>query len=378
MSRNTDERLQIPGVRQTKSGYEVARMVRGSRKSKSFPADVTAAELRAAREAMDDGQTTPVKQSIAMSAMEYLKTITTKPTYAQVARHLELAIAFLGRDRAIGSITPTNIDELIDHWKQTAPLFGHHTRKQAVKGRTLDDETIRKRLGNLQRFFSAKLAAGAGNPVADCHERPAPKPPAEHGIPMLDVAKIIDAMPDYNRGRTSLSKVRARVMAFTGLDPAEIKRMKPTDLSVNGPGKPTMKYARMKGKKTAITTKRLTPAGADALRRFVAAGAWGEYNHSCVWDAIRRAAVTVGYPLGTFRPKDFRHSFLTEICRLTNGNEAIVARFAGHAPGSRMTHRYTLAMHEQIDQDVADRFVVPSLPQPATVLRMAKTKGRKS
>ena len=369
-----DPRLRLPGVRRRGAGWQVYRRVDGKQvfAPKPFPIEATAAQLIEAWELLAAGEPEAAAGSLLEKAGAYFPTIAAKPTYGQARRAIEIAILALGPNRPIASITANMIDVMIQAWVKARPIVGgKYGRKEAP--RVLAGDTIRKRLSHLQSFFNAMLPAGALNPVKACKGRPKPKPAATRGIPMGDIAKILAAMPDERDTKPgapralALGKIRATVAAYTGLDPAQIKALGPADLFLDGPA-PYFRTGRDKGDGTGVFDVELIPAGLAALEAFVAAGAWGNYAEGAVNRSAKKAAASVG--IKGFRAKDFRHSFLTEIYRLSK-DLATVARFACHCPGSPMTARYTRAAHAEIDRSVAARFIVPTIPRPATVLRIA-------
>jgi hypothetical protein len=371
----SDPRLQLRGVRRRGAGWQVYRQVRGALLTRTFPIEATAAELITAWEELaGEAPSVPAEGSLAEALTDYLPTVTAQPTYREKKRSIEIALAVFGSERAATSITANEIARLVNAWRTSAPLVGQH---HVPAPRVLAGDTILKRLAHLTRFFDVILPAGAPNPVRLCKERPKPAKATTRGIPMADVARILEAMSDYraNNVRTgrprelSLAKVRASVTAYTGLDPAQIKQLKPGDLKLDGPD-PYFKTGRDKGDGTGIHVVELTAPGVEALRAFVAAKAWGSYDANAVNTCVKRAAARVGIPLGTFRQKDLRHSFLTEIYRISR-DVATVARFACHCPGSPVTVRYTRAAHQDVDRATAARFTVPAAPAPARVLRLA-------
>jgi integrase len=343
----------------------VYRYVNGRQQTRPpLPLESTVVELVAAWEGLGGGPA-PVAGSLAEAVREYLPTISARPSAKQARAHLAIMLEALGRDRRLTSVEPGEVDRLIQHWKVTPPIRreGRSAGRPTPPGRGVSDETIRKRLAHMQTFFKVMLPKGAINPVAACTQRPRPKKPETRGIPMIDVGRILAAMPDERQHGTrraaSLAKIRAAVSAYTGLDPAQIQSLTPGDVILDGAA-PAYRVGRAKGDSVAIQVIPLTPAGVEAFRAFVEADAFGRYNPTGVNRAVKRAAASIGIPLGTFRAKDLRHSFLTELYRLTR-DAATVARFALHSEGSPYTARYTRAAHEQVDRDAAAKFTTPAV-----------------
>ena len=372
--RKNDPRHSLKGVRWRGTNWQVYRMVRGEMQRRKLPPETTGPELMQAYENLGDVPA-PVEGSLAEAVVGYLKQITAKPTYKQIVAHLGQWLAVLGRDRAPATITAAEINEVIQTWQVTPVIFEKGQRgRPAPDG--LANDTIRKRLTSLQTCLGNVLPAGVVNPVKEC-DRPKPTPAETRGVLMSDVDRILAAMPgqrDVKKGaprQLSLAKIRAAVTAYTGLDPAQIKALKRTDLVLTGDN-PRMRVGRDKGDGVPIGWVQLTEGGRAALQAFVDADAFGPYSESAVNRAVKKAAAKVGIPLGTFRQKDLRHSFLTELYR-TCGDLATVARFALHCEGSKMTARYARAANETVDRGVAVRFHVPPTaptPAPAKVLRL--------
>jgi integrase len=377
-----DPRLALKGVRLHGNGWEVAREVAGKPRRTPMALTTTGQQLLTEWERLAAAVAAPMAGSLADAARDYLTTVEASPTYAQRVRHLGLWLQELGRDRSPASVTTADVDRVIQKWLKVPTIISKGSRGGRPSSPTgLDGETIRKRIAVLCSFFIAVLPDGTPNPVTRC-KRPKAKKAATRGIPMADVVRLLAAMPDdsrYHRAgkeQQSLAKIRATVTAFTGLDPAQIGALDPGDLMLSGTD-PYYRIGRNKGDGVAVQVVPLTEPGRLALQAFVAANAFGPYSSHGVNRAVQKAAAKVGGIPAGFRQKDLRHSFLTEMYRLTS-DIATVARFALHEPGSAMTVRYTRAAHETVDRTAAAKFVVPAPEQPAgtaKVLRMRKRSG---
>jgi integrase len=96
----------------------------------------------------------------------------------------------------------------------------------------------------------------------------------------------------------------------------------------------------------------LSPAAVDAFKAFHAAHAYGPYSVgaiSAMNDAFKRACKRVGLHMQGVTTYVLRHSFLTQLYR-EHHDEATVQRLGLHAPGSRVTRRYTKAAHPEINR----------------------------
>ena len=93
----------------------------------------------------------------------------------------------------------------------------------------------------------------------------------------------------------------------------------------------------------------------DAFKAFHAANAYGPYCINATNQAFKRGCKRIGLPLRGITQYILRHSFLSNIYRVTK-DESTVQRLGLHAPGSRVTRRYTKAAHPEIDRAAVDAF----------------------
>jgi integrase len=143
------------------------------------------------------------------------------------------------------------------------------------------------------------------------------------------------------RGADSLARVRLLVMAYTGLAPAEIKRLEPAHVDLVGAS--VWVPGRRKGAGTRGKRRPLTRQGVAALQAFVTAEAWGPFSTSTMRRAFRLALAKVKrehptWHLNGVRPYDLRHSFATAVYRIT-GNLDVTRGLLGHAD-RKTTLRY--------------------------------------
>lgn len=229
---------------------------------------------------------------------------------------------------------------------------------------------LRRELGALYRRLNGKAGA---NPVADVppinvvYEEP-------RAIPYPVIACILAALPDRGRptgaGKgtrptVSLTKIRLSVIAYTGLPPAVLARIKPRDLDL---GAGTV-YARprRKGKGSAGYTQPLTPQALEAFRQFAAAQAFGPFSTRSASKSWARALRKVraawvakhgakGAPWPVpddARPYDLRHSFGTAVMRRRRDSHAVAALLM-HS-NLQTTRRYLQGMVDESSREaVAD------------------------
>jgi integrase/recombinase XerC len=238
-------------------------------------------------------------------------------------------------------------------------------------------------LRNLYRELDAKDPA-AYNPSLDIRKRREPEP-AARAVPYDIIEAIIAYMPD--RGRTltpgtarptaSQTKARARVMAWTGLPPAQVMKIQPADVDWDAN---TLRVTpRRKGKGTKARTIPLLPQAVDALKWFFASGATGHYSTSAfykTWQTaqrrlvreLKRLAVEQGHDpetitLPRIRPYDLRHSWGTEAVR-RSGNILGVQALMLHARISTTERYLKSALDHSAQQVIASWGVCAGAAKP--------------
>jgi integrase len=173
------------------------------------------------------------------------------------------------------------------------------------------------------------------------------------------IEQILAAMPDKQSvtpgavRRLSLAKLRATVLAYTGMPPGALPKISKSDLDFAAA---TFRSpARPKGHGARARILPLTAKGLAAFGAFDAAHAYGVFSIEALSHSFKRAVRRVPSAPQTMRLYDLRHSFGAELYRRT-GDLATVARFLGHAPGSTVTARYALGANAQVDRAAADAF----------------------
>jgi integrase len=329
----------LKGIRRRRNSWEVNVRVHGHLYTATFPLSTPTQDMRDWREdqiAKYGGERTTAG-SFGADIDTYLGRVAAMPTIAQRRAHLALWATELGRDRPRRTITAEDIDLVLQDWlAELAPA------------------TVRKRRTALQSFFvkmdgkKSRLA----NPVKAADNPKEPKAEAR-SIDYLLIAAAIAAMPDQRdtkQGRpprVSLSKIRTRVLAYTGIPPGLLKQILPTDLSLTAG---TVRVVpRHKGAGVEARTLPLTSEGVAAFKAFHAANAYGDFATESLSRTFKRACKRVGLNPTRVRLYDLRHSFLTELYQVTN-DLATVGRLGLHAEGSRATARYAKGANQAVDQ----------------------------
>jgi integrase len=336
-------RRKLIGIRRRRGGWRVEVRVRGTLYTKQFPHETAIQEMRAWREDQVDlyGGERTTAGSFGADIDTYLGRVSAMPTYKQRKAHLALWAKELGRDRPRRTITATEIDGVLQDWLET-----------------LAPGTVRKRRTALQSFF-AKMNGKKStlvNPVKGSENPPTPKAEAR-SIDYFRIAAAIAAMPsqrDTKKGRPprpSLSALRARVIAYTGIPPGILKQVVATDLQLTAPGSVRV-VPRHKGAGVEARTLPLTAEGLDAFKDFHAARAYGPFVTESLNRSFKRGCKRAGLDPRRVHLYDLRHSFLTALYQVTR-DLATVGRLGLHAEGSKVTARYAKGADQAVDAAAA-------------------------
>jgi integrase len=350
----------IVGIRRRRGGWRVNVRVNGKLLTKQFEIDTPMDEMRAWRADQVDtySTTVPASGSFAADIQTYLQRVAAMPTHKQRAAHLALWAHALGGARARRTITPTEIDQVLQDWLLTA-----------------SPATVRKRRTALQSLFVTLDGKLAKNPVKATANPKPPKPEAR-GLDYLTIARILAAMPTQQSTRPgaipqlALGTLRVAVLAYTGIPPGLLQGVTATDLQLTAG---TVRvHARRKGRGTEPRTLPLTTEGLAAFKAFHAADAYGRFAIESVNRSFKRAAKRIGIDPRTVHLYDLRHSFGMELYRVTR-DLATVARFLGHAPGSVITARYAQGANALVDQAAAAAFSAALATQRQQSLKATPT-----
>ena len=221
-------------------------------------------------------------------------------------------------------------------------------------------------------------------------------------IPITYVEDILKAIPDRGRAdhaggtRPAYSelKIRLTIMAWTGIPPMQLERLRPRDVD--------LVHARItlpprhKGTGTEEKPLPLMPHAVDAFRDYARVGLWGKaFSRSSmkkswvggirrVTAALEKAAAESGdrTAVDAFldaippkcRPYDLRHSFATEAYRLT-GDLGAVAELLQHA-SLETTKIYTGgAVSERVSRAIATMATRHQGPRPSPATGPQRKRG---
>jgi hypothetical protein len=321
----------------------------GKVKRKQFDDASTWLEREAWRASIKgSGPTKPAAGSFAADVAEYLSRITAMKVYKARAKYLELWMDALGRDRRRSSITATEIDRVLQHWltTPTAPEPGKPGRRSGPDG--LSGDAVRLRRTALLQVWVTLDGKGQPNPVR-ASRLPPTKKPELRALDYPVIARILEAMTPRHNGRPALTRVRAAVMAYTGLPPALIMTIRQgRDLHLEATQPWVRVEARQKGGGVEARTLKLTPQGRLAFLAFDAANAYGRFVPQAVNEAFQLGMQRAGIAAGSATQYALRHSFGAQVYRLTK-DQATVGRLLVHVPNSRATARYVAAANVDVD-----------------------------
>jgi integrase len=323
------------GQRRLPSGnIQVFCNVAGHYFSKTFPATSTPGERNAWRDRTiaEHGGRGLAAGSFAADAQAFLDKpeVAAMPSIKAYTAILQHWLDALGPDRPRHTITRDAVETVLQDWLKTlSPVTVYHRR------------TV------LGRLFAVLDGPHAPSPVKGT-TRPDHHRPVDRSLDFATIARILAAMADgQGARRSSLAKLRATVIAHTGIPPSELQKLRPQDFDRKA-ALVRMPW-RDKGAGTAAHTRELSPEGVAAFVALDNAHGWGGFATEAVSRSFRRAVRRVLGPSTGFRLYDLRHSFGTEVYRSTR-DLATVARLLGHAEGSPVTARYAMGANAEVDR----------------------------
>jgi integrase len=322
----------------------------------------------------------------ADAEQQYFPAVAAMPTYRDRVNEIKSWYPAFG-DRPRSSITALEIRQQMERWLippdrcvscrgKIDPLAPDAppdapaprcARCGDVGGPGYAAQTVRNRRTALLHLWNTLDGKSERNPVRDAPP-PRKTDPEPRGRSYVDMIAIINAMPDRGRAAkdekrsaVSLTKIRCRVLLWTGLPAAQLRRMDwRRDLYLDAG------YAIVQGRKKGGGTKarrlELNPNAIAALKQLIKAGGLGSaadktlqrsnFSTSSMWKSFQRAAAKLD--LHDLRPYDFRHSFLTAVYVATGDINATAT--AGDHSTLDLTRRYVLAARDLKQVDAMTRF----------------------
>lgn len=313
------------GVRRKRQGWQAYVRIRGRLLSKQFPANTPLETMQAWRHQQAGAHLPSPHGTFAADAEAYLKRKTAMPTYAQRVTHLAWWVERLGGTRITSTLSAQEISEalqelLVAGYAPTTVLH-YHTA--------------------LSNFWTTTFGKAAHSPL-----REVPRPKAlEQPIRAVsyDVIRQVLVAVDAPDSRARLS-----LIAYTGLPPATIGRLRRDDY--DAPTATLRVPGRRKGGGTRPWTLPLSAEAVEALELLDTCRGWGPFNPGRLHRHCVQAAEAVGVKL---YPYMLRHSFGTALYRAT-GDLGATGRLMGHAPGSPLTARYVGAAMADVDRKAVE------------------------
>lgn len=272
------------------------------------------------------------KGTLAADVVVYLRAVKTMTTYD--ARERDLAL-----------------------WVEEFPNRARHTIKtheiSAVLQRWLEEGyaamTVYNRRTALQAVWTTLDGKRADNPVDAAFSPDLPTLMARD-LPLATIDRVLDAVEDRGqglrgqaRGGVSKTKIRLRVIAYTGLPHKLVKQI--TRAGIDWKGRKVLAAKRRKGTGVDARWLPLADEAYDALVDFDRYDCYGAFSNSSMRQTWRRAWKWVhpDWPEDEKIPYPYqlRHSFATAIVA-QNGDEKAVAGLLMHSPKSNITPRYTI------------------------------------
>jgi integrase len=351
------------GIRRKRSGWQTYVRIHGQYFSETWPISTPLEEMQDWLATQKDlyGTLGPLKGSFAADVQTYLARVAAMPTIDQRTAHLALWVEAFGPDRPSLRITSTEIDIVLQDWLKT-----------------LAPGTVRKRRTALRSFFATMFPTKV-NPVK-ATRNPKEPPPEARALDYATIERVIAAMPDHVSVKpgqvkpVSLAKIRARVIAYTGIPPGLLQHITARDLSLE---RRTVRVVpRSKGHGVEARTLPLTREGVTAFRAFDRANAYGTFAVEALNRSFKRGCTRANVEGVSLY--DLRHSFLSQVYRVTR-DLATVGRLGLHAPGSNVPARYAQGANAEVDAAAVAAFsaALKGRKLPAKRARTDKTRKRK-
>lgn len=317
----------MPGIYPTKTGYRViASIGRGQRCEKAFPAinpktgrPTTQREmLRWQEDARRKLREAPTVRAGSLEAdvTAYLAARATMPTKAERQRHLELWRDALGPNRHRDTVTPLEVQTLLERWQQQhdwSNVTANHYRTALLS------------------FYSLLNGKAGYNPVrAVKKRRTKQKLPKPISFPLFEsiLAHIPTTWRGYGRKpNAQLHRqmvARLRVLAYVGLPHTQIKALVPSDLMPDelAPGAWVVRVqGRDKGDGTTDVYMPVGNRGLAALQDFFACGAEGAFRNETLRDLFIAGAARIGRL--DLTPYDLRSLYATIVLRSSKNRSAL-------------------------------------------------------
>jgi hypothetical protein len=357
------QRTKYKGIRRYRDGWRAFVRVNGKLYTKTFPLITPIPEMQ---KWIEDTKTTyasinPTAGGFAADVAAYLARRSSITSIKKIEGRLKLFVEKLGGDRHRYTIKREDVNAVLNDLNKT-----------------LEPGTVITYRTALRAFFY-DLDPDRPNPVANSFHPGTPKP-EPRGRDMALIVQAIDAMADTKKatGNVSLSKIRARVIAATGLPPATLAKIRSADLRPHPMAATELRAPRReKGGGVESRIVQLNGPASEAFAAFHAANAYGAFDGGTLNRAFKNGCKHVGIDPTSIRLYDIRHSYLSDMYRHVRPDA--VQRGALHADGSPLTARYTAAAHQDADREAAaimsESLRAAAATAKAAALAVGKGKG---
>lgn len=313
-----------PGIRRTAHGFQAWVTVKGRTTFKRFPPSAGLREMRdwiATTRGEQLTSTSPFvkppkgrRGQFDSDARRYLDAVKAMPSYTDRKRDIDAWIAVFG-SRSRRSITSDEIAAQLQSWK--------------LAGKAAS--TINHKRTALQHLYTVLDGKAAYNPV-----RNVPKFREPAALPRgVDYAVLERVLAELPKGK---HYARALVLAYTGIPPALLKRIRESDVDYEAGT--VLVPERRKGRGAPARLVPLTDKGIAAFKAMRTYDAWGSFSKSrmgAMWKAAQ-ATAKVGAHIRVY---DLRHSYGAALYGAT-GDLHATAELLGHSSPT-LTARYALA-----------------------------------
>jgi integrase len=304
------------GIRKTPWGWRAYGRVNGVFFSKSFPPETSLKVLKDWRH--DERTRIRARQlarapadptgSLAGDVATYLGIVRAMPTLAQRTYDLQCWVTALGGDRPRRSVTAPELLRILHAWRVSGLAPGTCNRRRTA----------------LMHCWHVLDGQSAPNPLRDVKrfQEPDAQP---RGRSYAQIERIFRGMAP------SKTRARLKAIAYIGLAHSELKRIRPVEHWNRAAGTLVI-TGRAKGEGTPTRVVKLTQRGAAALRELQRTHAWGWFSNSTLsrrWRAALARVRQTDPTLPPIRPYDLRHSFATQLYRVS-GDVQAVKEYLGH------------------------------------------------
>lgn len=314
------------GLYEDAYGLAAVVQVGRTRREKRFPRDTPLARLKVwqltTRAELTNAQPVVVRGSLRADAPRYLALVAHLASRRSRACDLAAWVARIG-DTPRHLLTRGDLEVTLQAWRATG----------------LAASTLNHRLTAIRHLF-VTLDGDAG-PARGLKRVPPPKP-APRGLPLRTLRAVLAKMP------ATATKARCLVLLFTGMRPAQLRRVRPQDVQL-GARPPYVTISAAKGGEPQVNP--LSLEGVAAFRALAHFDAFGRFDTGALNRSWQRACAKVGV---TSTAYDLRHSYATTL--LAGGADlADVQALLGHAD-IRQTRRYAPVLQTRLDRHVVSAF----------------------